>query len=208
MESSLSAVNAAALAGVMVLGALVPGVSVLTVSARSAALGFRHGALASAGIVAGDMVYILVAIYGLSTLADLFGEQVVLVRYIGAACLVWLGLALWRSGPATRRADASNMSSVSSSFLAGLLVTLADQKAVLFYLGILPAFMDMSRLSVIDTVIILLIAVLAVGTPKLIYVLLAERGAQLFNSPRSARAVNVTTASVLIGVAILLLLQA
>lgn len=49
----------------------VPSLSVVTVSARSAALGFAHGVLASARIVVGDIVFILIAIYGLSALAAL-----------------------------------------------------------------------------------------------------------------------------------------
>lgn len=77
MESGLTPANLAALAGVLVVGASVPSLSVLTVSARSAALGFSHGALTSAGIVVGDMIFILIAIYGLSVLASLLGDHLV-----------------------------------------------------------------------------------------------------------------------------------
>ncbi len=133
VESSLTPANIAALAGIMVLGALVPSVSVLAVSARSAALGFAHGVLTTAGIVVGDIVFIIIAIYGLSLLADLMGNHFALIRYFGGAYLIWLGTVLWRSTPKADGVEGSSMTSMSSSFLTGLLITLADQKAILFY---------------------------------------------------------------------------
>ena len=51
-------------------------------------------------------------------------------------------------------------------FLTGLLVTLGDQKAILFYLGFFPAFVNLAALSLADTSLILAVATVAVGGPK------------------------------------------
>ncbi|MFP5349188.1 MAG: LysE family translocator [Gammaproteobacteria bacterium] len=203
METSLTPTNIAALAGIMVLGASVPSVSVLAVSARSAALGFAHGALTSAGIVVGDMIFILIAIYGLSVLATLLGDQFVLIQYLGGAYLIGLGIVLWASKPKAEKAKQS--SAMSSSFLTGLLVTLGDQKAILFYLGFLPAFVNLSALSLTDTGIILVIATCAVGGPKLMYAFLGQRAGRLFKGSKAARAINVFAGSVMVGVGVYLL---
>lgn len=88
-----------ALADVMVVLAAVPSVSVLAVTTRSAVYGCSHALLTTAGIVLGDVIFILAAIYGVSALAGAMGGLFVLVKYLGAACLVWLGIALWRCLP-------------------------------------------------------------------------------------------------------------
>ena len=208
MESSLTLTNIATLAGIMVLGALVPSVSVLAVSARSAALGFAHGALTSAGIVAGDIVFILIAIFGLSVLADLMGSHFSLIKYLGAAYLIWLGIMLCRSKPKTDGVEASSKSSMPSSFLMGLLVTLADQKAILFYLGFFPAFIDLSTLSPADTGIILAIATVAVGGPKLLYAFMAGKAGLIFRNSKVTRAINIAAGSIMVGVGVFLVAKA
>ena len=147
MESSLTFASIAALSGVMVVGAMIPGVSVLAVSARSAAFGFAHGIFTSLGIVVGDIVFILVAIYGLSVLADLMGNHFVLIKYLGGAYLIWLGIVIWRSKSKAEGVEENSESSLLSSFMTGLLITLGDQKAILFYLGFFPAFVDLSKMS-------------------------------------------------------------
>lgn len=162
-----------ALFGAMVVLAAVPGVSVMTVTARSVTSGFLYGAWTTMGIVAGDIVFILAAILGLAVLAEAMGDLFVLVKYAGGAYLVWLGISLWRSAAATPKAGNRAPSSLSSSFLAGLLITLGDQKAIVFYLGFLPAFLDLARLTFVDAGVVVAIAIVAVGGVKLGYAYLA-----------------------------------
>jgi threonine/homoserine/homoserine lactone efflux protein len=188
--------------------AAIPSVSVLAVSARSAASGFVHGALTTLGVVLGDVVFILLAIYGLSAIAELMGDRFVLVRYLGAAYLVWLGVVLWRSRPRADRIEGRTESSRAASVLTGLLITLGDQKAILFYLGILPAFLDLTAVSVLDAGLIVAIAAVAVAGPKLVYAYLAARAGRTFQSARLSRALNIVAGGVMIGVGVLLVARA
>ena len=55
----------------MIVLAIIPSISVLAVSARAAAFGFTHGMFTALGIVAGDIIFILIAVYGLALLAGL-----------------------------------------------------------------------------------------------------------------------------------------
>lgn len=187
---------------------MVPSVSVLAVSARSAALGFAHGALTSAGIVVGDIVFILIAIYGLSVLADLMGSHFALIKYLGGAYLIWLGIVLWRSKPKADGVEGSSKTSMPSSFLTGLLITLADQKAILFYLGFFPALIDLPALSLADTGIILVIATIAVGGPKLLYAFMAERAGLILRNSKATRAINISAGSAMVGVGVFLVAKA
>jgi threonine/homoserine/homoserine lactone efflux protein len=208
MESSLTLTNIAALAGIMVLGALVPSVSVLAVSARSAALGFFHGVLTSFWIVVGDFVFILIAIYGSSVFAELMGNHFALIKYLGGAYLIWSGTVLWRSKPKADGVEESSNISMLSSFMTGLLITLADQKAILFYLGFFPAFIDFSALSLADTSVILVIATVAVGTPKLLYAFMAERSGLILRNTKAIRAINIAAGSVMVGVGVFIVAKA
>jgi len=207
MEAGFTHGSLLALSGVMLAGAAIPGTSVLVVSARSAALGLAHGVFTTLGIVAGDMLFILIAIYGLALLTELLGNQFVLIKYLGAAYLFWLGIVLWRATPQTEAVKASSGSSALASFMTGLLITLGDQKAILFYLGFLPAFVDLATLSVMQTGIILLVAVFAVGAPKLVYAFMAHRAGRLFKGSRVTRIMNKVAGSVMIGVGILLVVR-
>jgi len=197
-----------ALFGTMVVLAFIPSVSVLAVSARSAAFGFSHGVVTVAGIVVGDIIYILLAIYGLSVLADLMGGNFFLVRYLGGAYLIYLGIALWRSSAQVEKGDEEIEISLLSSFLSGLLITLADQKAILFYLGFFPAFVDLTVISVFDTGIIIIIAIVAVGGAKLVYAYMADRAGLLLKNSRASKGINIAAGSVMIGVGVFLIARA
>ena len=194
-----------ALFGAMLLLAFIPSVSVITVTSRSAAGGFAHGVSVAAGIVAGDIIFILVAIYGLTLLADVLGSRFELVQTLGGVYLFWLGVSLWRARPDAGSMQAETRASLLSSFLAGFLVTLADHKAILFYLGFFPAFLDLNSVSWADTVIILVIAVLAVGGAKIVYAFLAARASLVLQSTGMHRVINTAASGILITTGIFLI---
>ena len=191
----------------MIILAIVPSVSVLAVTARAAAFGFTHGMFTALGIVVADILFILIAVYGLALIAEMMGDQFRLIQYIGAAYLIWLGISLWRTEVKARASDSLQQSSWSSSFLTGLLITLGDQKAILFYLGFFPAFIDLSTMTPADTLIIVLIAILGVGGAKLVYAFLADRASVMFKDSRALRSINILAACIMIAVGIALLLK-
>lgn len=206
MELSLGAGSILALAVSMALLAALPSTSVVAVTAQSAAYGFRHGAAVSAGVVAGDLIYILLALFGLALLVDAMGGMVDAIRYLGGLYLIWLGLRLWRSVPAADGfgEQSGHAPSLRSGFATGLLITLGDQKAVLFYLGFLPAFMDLGFLGALDAAVIALVAVLAVGSVKLMYAAAAARARTLFGT-RASRLLNRVAAGVMVAAGVFLL---
>ena len=208
LESSLSLASVLALLGTMIVLAVIPSVSVLAVSARAAAFGFTHGMFTAFGIVIADIIFILLAVYGLALVAELMGEQFRLIKYIGGFYLVWLGISLWRADARARKSDAVRQSSLGSSFLSGFLITLGDQKAILFYLGFFPAFIDLSLMTPTDTLIIITIAIIGVGGAKLVYAYLANRASLLLKNTRAVRGINILAGCVMIAVGVVLLLKA
>jgi threonine/homoserine/homoserine lactone efflux protein len=203
MQSSMTLSSGMALFSAMIVLASIPSISVLAVSTRSATFGFIHGVFTSIGIVTGDIIFILVAIGGLSLLAAKMGSLFILIKYFGAAYLIFLGIGLCRSQPQDLESKEIARSSLWSSFLTGLLITLADQKATLFYLGFFPAFVDMTKISTIDTGIIIAIAIVAVGGVKLIYASIASQAKVLIRASISKR-LNFLAGCVMIAVGIVL----
>jgi threonine/homoserine/homoserine lactone efflux protein len=191
----------------MIVLAIVPSVSVLAVTARAAAFGFSHGLFTALGIVVADILFILVAVYGLALIAEMMGDQFRLIQYLGAAYLIWLGISLWRADVKTRVSDQLRQSSWLSSFLTGLLITLGDQKAILFYLGFLPAFVDLATMTPLDTLIIIFSAILSVGGAKVVYAFFADRASVLLKNSGALHGINVLAACVMIAVGIALLLK-
>jgi len=208
LEPSLSLASIFALLGTMIVLAVIPSVSVLAVSARAAAFGFTHGMFTALGIIIADIIFILIAVYGLALVAELMGEQFRWIKYLGGIYLIWLGLTLWRAESKTRDSDTVKQSSLGSSFLAGFLITLGDQKAILFYLGFFPAFIDLGQVTPADTLIIILITIIGVGGAKLVYAYLAGRTSVLFRNTSAVRWINRLAGSVMITVGVALLLKA
>ena len=213
METHFSFAPVAAMFGAMLVLALLPGVSVLLVTTRAAGHGFAHGLFATLGIILGDVFFILLAIYGLSALSGAMGDGFSLIKYLGGAYLIWLGLGLCRRHREAQSSAGSNhgqpacgtQASLFSSLMAGLLVTLGDQKAMLFYLGFFPAFIDMASLSITDAAIIVACAASAIGMAKLMYVFLAVKaGARLANSTTSRR-IHIAAGVVMLGIGVLLI---
>jgi threonine/homoserine/homoserine lactone efflux protein len=197
-----------ALFGAMLVLAAMPSSSVLLVISRSAASGFIHGAMAAQGVVAGDIIFILISILGLSLLAESMGDMFVLVKYLGGTYLVWMGISLLRTKLGELKAEKSDSASRSSSFLSGLLFTLlADQKAILFYLGFFPAFINLSSLTLADSAVIISITLIAVGGVKLAYAFMADSAASLFTH-QAKRGLNIASGGLMLVIGLFVVVKA
>ncbi|WP_414529765.1 LysE family translocator [Nodularia chucula] len=191
----------------MVVLASIPSLSVLTVCTRSATSGFIHGVFTTIGIVLGDIIFIIIAIWGLSLLAETMGSLFFLIKYLGGAYLIFLGIGLCRSQSKNMQTEGVVKSSLFSSFMAGLSITLADQKATLFYIGFLPAFINISEISYLDTGIIIATATVAVGGVKLMYAFMADR-ARLLISHKTTKSINIIAGCIMIAVGVFLVTKA
>lgn len=205
MESlmTLSLGNALALFTAMLVLAAVPSVSVLAVTARAASGGFRQGTWVTLGIVTADTLFIVLAIFGLHAFASTLGPAHQWLRILAAVYLLWLAWRLWRAASRPVAPEQRRMAA-RSAFMSGLLLTLGDQKAVLFYLGFFPAFIDLARLTWVDALVVVLIAAVAVGGVKLIYAGAAARAGRTLSAGFGA-GLNRLASLVLLVVALILL---
>lgn len=175
--------------GILVALASIPSTSVALVVARSAASGPARGIAAALGIVAGDLVFVAMALSGMTALAGAAGSLFAVLRVAAGLYLVAFGVSLLRGSfrepvpvqPVKAR------TSPAADFAAGLFLTLGDLKAILFYASLFPAFVDLRALGVPDILRLVAVTAVAVGGVKVAYALLAARIAGRIADPRLHR---------------------
>lgn len=204
IQSSMTLSSTLALFSAMTVLAAIPSLSVLTVSTRAATSGFIHGAFTTLGIVSGDIVFIIITLGGLSLFSEMMGSLFALIRYLGGAYLILLGINLCRSKFKDIETNKVVKSSLLSSFFTGLFITLGDQKATIFYMGFLPAFVDIYKISYLDVFMIITITILSVGGVKLCYAFMADRN-RFSISPKITKRINIAAGCVMIAVGCFLL---
>ncbi len=163
--------------GIMITLAALPSASVALVIARSATLGIANGIAVTAGIILGDLVFILLAVFGLTLVADVMGSLFLVVKYVGAAYLLWLGYSLITSeNTATIKIDKKiKKQNLATSLLAGFVLTLGDIKAIVFYASLLPAFINLSTPSTSDILIIISVMIVSLASVKTLYAFSATK---------------------------------
>ena len=178
----------------------MPGPGVLAVTARSMSSGFRPAMGLAVGMTVGDLFYAVIAMVGLAAIGRLLGEFFIFVKMAGAGYLIWMGLQLWIKKPAPlAEAGTPRNTKFSRDFLVGFAVSLGNPKVVLFYLGFLPAFIDLAHLKAWDIVVVTsLVAVVICGTLAL-WAYAARFLVRFFTSLKAVRRLNRSAGTVLIG---------
>lgn len=176
--------NTIALATIITLLAAIPSSSVALVVIRASTMGVKQGVITSLGVVAGDLVFVAMALLGLSALSEQLGALFVVIRYLAAGYLIWFGLNLIRNHAhrvpqGEPSVPPNGARTTSASFLSGLLLTLSDIKAVLFYASLFPAFIDPITLRSVDIAAIFGITLFAVGGIKIVYAVSASKMVKL-----------------------------
>lgn len=125
--------------------AFIPGPAMLYAAARTLAGGRMSGMMATLGIHLGCYVHVVAAAAGLSILFHAVPLLYLAVKLAGAAYLIWLGIALFRSAPAGE-ADlpAVQPKSGRRAFAESIAVEVLNPKTAIFFMAFLPQFIDAS----------------------------------------------------------------
>jgi len=172
--------NSLLLFGLLSVLAAVPSSSVALVVTQSVTQGVKHGLGVAAGIVLGDLAFLVPVLLGGSLVAETQGRLFTVIQYLGGVVLAGMGLRLWAAAAQTRTiASPDSSGSHINSFLAGLFFTLSDSKAMVFYISLMPLFITTGTAGPVDISIIVLITIAAVGGVKSAYAVMASRLASL-----------------------------
>jgi threonine/homoserine/homoserine lactone efflux protein len=192
-------------AGALCVLFLTPGPVWVALIARTLAGGF-HGAWPLAlGVVIGDVLWPLVAIFGLSWLVSLYGGILELISWIACIMFIVMGIMLIKHADKTIASDSRlTRPGMWAGFLAGLAVIIGNPKAVLFYMGMLPGFFDLSVVTTADIIAICTLSFVVPLFGNLTLALFIGKARALLTSPTALKRTNLIAGFLLIGVGLVI----
>ncbi len=122
---------------------ITPGPDTLYIVGRGSTQGLRAGVVAALGIGAGTLVHITAAALGLSVILAASATAFTVVKILGAAYLLYVGISLIRSAGAPSSSPGAviaRTASIRSIFVQGFLTNVLNPKVALFFLAFLPQF--------------------------------------------------------------------
>ncbi|MFV0300224.1 MAG: LysE family translocator [Paracoccus sp. (in: a-proteobacteria)] len=188
-------------AGAMVAIWLTPGPVWVAIMARALSSGFAGVWPLAIGVAIGDMIWPLVAIFGLSVIVAQSAFLLEALRWVAAAVFLGMGILLIRSAGQPVGSDSRlTRRGRWAGFTAGLLAIAGNPKAALFYIGVLPGFFDLARITAAD------VAVIVAMSTAIPFVLNMGMGAvvaaarQKLATPAGMRMMNLVSGGLLIAV--------
>ena len=182
----------------MLILAASPGPGVFATVARSLSSGFGPALVVIAGIILGDIIFLLFAISSLSILAQTLGDFFIFVKFLGGGYLVWQGIKIFSSKTKLSDPTTKRTSTKTGNFLSGLFITLGNPKVIIFYCGFLPTFVSLSALTLLDIFIIVSVIVIVLATVLGTYALLASSARQRLKNPLQIKRLNQTAGGVMV----------
>ena len=202
---TLGAPELLAYAGALALLVIAPGPVVAALIARAASGGVWAAVPLAAGVAVGDFAWPLVALLGIGAATQVWGGVLEMLRYGGAAMLVWMG---WRQ-VRKARAEALRLTGARperepawDGFLAGVMIIAGNPKAILFYLGVLPGFFDLTRLTGWDMAILVLVSAAVPFLGNLAWAALFAQARRWLADPEAMRRTQVGAGLALMGVGV------
>jgi threonine/homoserine/homoserine lactone efflux protein len=181
----------------MLILAATPGPGVFATVARSLASGFKASLPLIAGIILGDILYLLFAVLGLSVIARTMAGLFILIKFIGSGYLVYIGIRMWTAAPENHLREAEKSRSPGRNFVSGLLITLSNPKVILFYCGFLPTFVNLTSLTRTEICLLALLVTVVLAAVLCTYSLMVSQSRQLFRSSRAMGYFNRTGGTVM-----------
>ena len=189
---------------VYMLAVAAPGPGVAAIIARMLGRG-THGAPAFiAGFLVGDLVWFTFAATGLAVLAQAAYTVFVVVKFAGAAYLLYLAYRLWTAPPALMGDDVKEprRERPVQLFMGSLALTLGNPKTMIFFLAILPTVVELKRLTLGGFLEIALVICVVLPVVLGSYAFFAGRARKHLTRPQSVRWVQRGTGVVMAGAAV------
>jgi len=184
---------------------LTPGPVWVALVARALSGGFNAAWPLALGVVVGDVLWPLLAILGLGWLVAAHAGFLVALKAVAAAVFIGMGVLLIRHPQASLAADSRlTRPGMWAGFVAGLAVILGNPKAILFYMGVLPGFFDLSQVTGWDIAAISAISAAVPFCGNLILAAFMGRVRRFLSTPGAVRRTNRAAGAVLVVVGLAL----
>ncbi len=204
-----STLDLALYAGALLILFLTPGPVWLALTARTLSGGFHAAWPLALGVVVGDALWPLLAVLGVAWFVSVFSSAMVVMKWLAALIFVAMGATVLRKADLAITGDSRlTRPGMWAGFAAGVLVILGNPKAILFYMGVLPGFFDLTRVTAPDILAIVALSMLVPLFGNLVFALSIDRARRLMTSPTALRRTNLIAGCLLIAVGCLIVFTA
>ena len=191
-----------------VMAAATPGPAILLITTNSALYGCRKAVLTALGNISGLFCMGIITITGLGMVLSTSLVIFDLMRYLGAAYLIFLGFRLLRqkSGGFSKQRDERGVVDISGGrlYLQGFGVALSNPKAILFLTALFPQFVSVDEPLMVQFAILIATLMVVSFSFLMLYALLARQAQGWLNTPGNRRRLSRTSGVFFVGIGCLL----
>jgi len=194
-------------AGALLVLFMTPGPVWVALLARSLAGGVQAAWPLALGVAIGDIFWPLVAVLGVAWLVSVFASFMLVLQWVAVLVFIAMGVLLIRNADHALEAGGRlTRPGKWAGFVAGLAVILGNPKAVLFYMGVLPGFFDLTKVTAADLVAICTLSFMVPLVGNLALATFVGRVRVFLRSPAAVRRINVIAGWLLIAVGVVIAL--
>ena len=185
---------------------ITPGPGTFALLGKALSSGVKDCLPMSLGMTISDIVYLVLATFGLAVIAENYSGLFLAIRFIGAAYLMYLGWKMWTVKVESEISEASDKPiSFVSSFIQGFLISASNPKVILFYIAFLPTFIDLTALSTSDIFLLATLTFFALMFGLMMVSYGASSVRRYLKSEKAIKRLNRTAGSIMFGAGIFLL---
>ena len=184
---------------------ITPGPVWVALLARAVSGGFHAAWPLALGVAIGDAVWPILAILGVSWVVNEIAGIMIILRYVAAAVFLTMGAVLMLKADVALSGDKRlTRPGMWAGFIAGVLVILGNPKAILFYMGVLPGFFDLTEVGAWDVLAIVVVSILTPLLGNLAVAGFVNHARDLLQIPEAVRRINRISGGLLIAVGIVI----
>ncbi|WP_378948504.1 LysE family translocator [Mesorhizobium sp. ANAO-SY3R2] len=192
----------AAFAAASAVMLVIPGPTILLVVSYALGQGWRTALPMAVGVALGDFTAMTLSMLGIGALLAASATIFTLLKWIGAAYLVYLGVKLFRAGGSLDAKPRTDATSAVKMMAHAWIVTALNPKSITFFVAFLPQFLDRNgnfwtQMLIFELTFLTLAFANAFG-----YALVAARARSVVANPRAIRIFNRTGGTLLVGAGI------
>ena len=189
--------------------AITPGPGTFALLARALVSGAWTCLPMSIGMAISDIVYLILATFGLATIAENYGGLFTVIRFVGAAYLIYLGWKMWTEKIDTNFATNQQSPEAAtknwlSGFTQGFLISASNPKVILFYIAFLPTFIDLTVLNAEGTILLSALTFIALLAGLMLVATTASSVRKHLKSESALKKLNRTAGSIMIAAGVFL----
>lgn len=202
---TISPLDLALYAGALFVLFLTPGPVWLAMAARTMSGGFHAAWPLALGVVIGDALWPLLAVLGVTWLVSVFAGFMLVLKWVAAVMFVTMGALILKNADRTIASDTRlTRPGMWAGFAAGVAVILGNPKAILFYMGLLPGFFDLTQVTYLDIAAIVALSMIVPFIGNIFFALFIDRARRLVTSKTALHRTNIVAGSLLIAVGLVI----